>query len=101
MWGAPRIKPRPDGSRRAGRPCPKRDYRLVGWLQTVIRYRQDTRVEMCLVLVENLDDVAVGSRIQQLKNIPPSRQDLATGNLDLVVECHNSFLVPLVCHHFG
>ena len=53
---------------------------------------------MVLAFVEDLNDVPVGLRIQQLENIRASRQDLSsyTRNFDRLAECHDSFLVPLI-----
>src|SRR5262245_63207507 len=80
------------------------DWRRVlfrsGHPQTIIRYREDSRIDMCLILVENLNDVTVGRRIRQLEHIGASRQN-NTRNLDRLAECQDGFLVPSVCLHAG
>jgi hypothetical protein len=54
-------------------------------------------------LVEDLDDVAIGRGIKELKDIRTGRKGLSahTGNLDGLVESDNCFVVPIVCLRIG
>ena len=50
------------------------------------------------ILVEDLDDVAVGRRIHQLKQIGARRQEMNayTGDLHRRAECYRSAVVPFI-----
>ena len=103
------IKPGPQGLRLADRPLKEADNSLVGNFQAVIRDGQNRGENFGFRLVENLDNVAVGLRIQNLEYISTGGQNAFTltvnaGNLNWTAKSDNRFLVPGVgigtrCEH--
>src|ERR1017187_6468350 len=79
----------------ASRRFPESEPRFSRRLQPVIRDRQYGRDQMLSVLIEDLHDVAIRGRIQQLHHVLARLQDLVR-NLDRLVNGENGTLVPLI-----
>ena len=90
-----RIEPRFHRLRQAGRSLGKQDERLVGRLQSLIGDSENRGVDLLLVLVEDLHDVAIAAEIRQLERVSPGRQRRAR-HLHGPAEGEERLLVPFV-----
>jgi hypothetical protein len=72
-------------------------------MQTIIGDGEDGGKHMVFSFVEDLDDVAIGWGINDLKDIRTSRQGLSAHarNLNWRAESHSCFSVPVVCLRTG
>jgi len=66
-------------------------------LQAVVRDGENRRIKMIFALVEDLHDMPVRGRIEQLHDVL-SRLKNSTGNLDGFIYGKNRSLIPLIRH---
>ena len=90
-----RIEPGLDRLRHARGALGEEDDRFVARCETLIGNREQRRVDLLLVLVEDLDDVAIARQIRQLERVGARGQRHAR-HLHRSAEGEKRFLVPLI-----
>src|SRR6202043_333858 len=95
------IEPGPKRFRLTGRSFSECDYGLVGGFEAIVRDSQNRGVDGRFVFAEDLDDVAVGLRIQDLEHISAGGQHTPPGkvnpwNLHRTAKGDHGFPVPIV-----
>src|ERR1700734_2940274 len=93
------IEPGVQRFRLAGRSLGEREYSLPGGFQAIVRNGQNGRVDCQLVLAQDLDDVAVGRRIENLEYVRSGGQhakalEVNARNLHRTAEGEYGFPVP-------
>src|SRR5207237_6508002 len=90
-----RVIPDLHGLRRSARALGEEDQWLVRGFEPVVGDRENGRVDLLLVLVEHLLDVAVAGDVGELEDVAARRQRRAR-HLHGAAEGEDRFLVPLV-----
>jgi hypothetical protein len=96
-----RVEPCAQRFRLARRSFSKCDHGLVGGFEAIVRDSQNRGIDSLFVLAEDLDDVAIGLRIQNLEHIsaggqyaPPDQMN--AWNFHRAAKGDHGFPVPIV-----
>src|SRR6202521_1169408 len=95
-----RVEPSAESIRSIGWTFAKLHDGLARWLQPIVIDGEDGGDDLASVRIEDLDDVTVGERIQQLKRVRSGGKNFP-GNFHGLAEGDDGFLVPSVCSRAG
>lgn len=90
------IKPCAQSFGLACRCLPETDYRLSSATEPIVRYRDNCSESVVLALILDLDDVAIGLRINELKHISAGLKNYSW-YFHGFRNGHDCFFVPFVC----